>query len=389
MWLRMVIFLTVFTGVLAGLHYYIWLRLFRDPNWAPPTARVAGIVLVVLCLSTPLGFLLRWRLGRSLLGAVALVPLIWIGVAFLLFVAALGSDLVRLCAWATAQALGWWRGSSGPEDAERRELLRRGLAGAALLVSAGATASGVRSALGEVGVREVPVRLARLPPTLEGLTIVQISDLHVGLTVGLRFVEAVVEKMVALRPDVVAITGDLVDGSVAELAERVAPLSRLAAATRFGAFFVAGNHDHYSGLQPWLEHVQRLGMRPLQNERVSIGDGGGAIDLAGIDDYSGRPDLGRALAGCDPQRELVLLAHQPRAVAAASRAGVGLQLSGHTHGGQIWPFGAVVALTQPYVAGLHRHGEHTQIYVSCGTGYWGPPLRLRAPAEITRIVLSR
>jgi predicted MPP superfamily phosphohydrolase len=128
-------------------------------------------------------------------------------------------------------------------------------------------------------------------------------------------------------------------------------------------------------------------MRTLVNDRVSVGDAGASFDIAGIDDHSGRPDLAKALAGRDPERELVLLAHQPRAIAEAARNDVGLQLSGHTHGGQIWPFGFVVKLQQPYVAGLHRHTERTQIYVSCGTGYWGPPIRIGAPAEITKLVL--
>jgi predicted MPP superfamily phosphohydrolase len=158
-------------------------------------------------------------------------------------------------------------------------------------------------------------------------------------------------------------------------------------------FFVTGNHEYFSGATAWVAELGRLGIRVLRNERVSIGQGEHAFDLAGIDDWSAlrhddgsRPDLPGALAGRDPSRAVVLLAHQPRAVVEAAQHGVDLQLSGHTHGGQIWPFGYLVMLQQPYIAGLHRHGG-TFIYVSPGTGYWGPPMRLGTRAELTRITL--
>jgi predicted MPP superfamily phosphohydrolase len=173
----------------------------------------------------------------------------------------------------------------------------------------------------------------------------------------------------------------------------VEPLAKLRA--RYGVFFVTGNHEYYSGVDDWLAELERLGVRPLRNERVALGDRGASIDLAGVDDQSARgfgpghgADYAKALGGAEPDRELILLAHQPSQIIHAARAGVGLQLSGHTHGGQIWPFGALVRLNQPYIAGLHRHDDRTQIYVSRGTGYWGPPMRLFCPAEITKVVLS-
>jgi hypothetical protein len=189
----------------------------------------------------------------------------------------------------------------------------------------------------------------------------------------------------------VAITGDLVDGSVDELREQVAPLASLK--SRQGVYFVTGNHEYYAGVNEWLAHLPTLGVRVLRNERVAVGDGTHTFDLAGVDDWSARgmpghgPDLARAVEGRDAARELVLLAHQPRAIHEAAKHGVGLQLSGHTHGGQIWPWNFAVKLQQPYVAGLARHSKDTQLYVSRGTGYWGPPMRLGAPAEITRIRL--
>jgi uncharacterized protein len=192
----------------------------------------------------------------------------------------------------------------------------------------------------------------------------------------------------SLSPDLVAITGDLVDGSVEKLREHVAPLAQLAQA-RHGVFFVTGNHEYYSGVEEWFRYLPSLGIRPLDNERVEIAPG---LDLAGIHDPTGRggaygPDLPRALAGRDPSRPVVLLAHQPRQFAEAARSGVALTLSGHTHGGQIWPFSWLVALAQPYLAGLHRRGD-SQLYVSRGTGFWGPPLRVFAPPEITLLKLE-
>jgi hypothetical protein len=244
-----------------------------------------------------------------------------------------------------------------------------------------------------VEVRRVRVRLARLPRAQHGLTIVQITDLHVGPTIGRAVVEDVVERTNALSPDIVAITGDLVDGSVSALRDAVAPLANLRA--RHGVFFVTGNHEYFSGADEWMKELPRLGVRVLANERVSIGAGDSSFDLGGIDDRSAErygglatdAALARALGGRDPQRELVLLAHQPRSMLDAAPFGVGLQISGHTHGGQIWPFGFLVRLQQRFWPGLHRHGD-AQIYVSRGTGYWGPPMRLAEPAELTHLTLE-
>jgi hypothetical protein len=229
---------------------------------------------------------------------------------------------------------------------------------------------------------------------MNGFTLVQLTDIHVGPTIGRAFIETIVAHTNALNPDLIAITGDLVDGTVSELADAVAPLAALRA--RHGVYFVTGNHEYFSGATPWIAELTRLGIRCLRNERVSIGDGAASFELAGVDDRSGArfgepghgENLEKALAALDPAREVVLLAHQPKSVLTAARFGVGLQISGHTHGGQIWPFTYFVRLQQPFVAGLHRH-EGAQVYVSRGTGYWGPPMRLGAPAEITQLVLTR
>jgi len=383
----------VFFGVLTLLtglvHAYFWSRLVRAPGWPAPWQAVGTAAVVVLALLVPVAVPVSRLLPREWAGGVSAVAFTWMGLGFLLFVALVLADLV---AWAGPALLATATAAKGEvaADPARRELLARGVAGAATLAAAGMGGVALRNAVGSPAVTEVEVRLERLPPALSGLTLVQLSDVHVGPTIGRRFIEDLVERTNALQPDVVVITGDLVDGSVGELAHHVEPLRQLRA--RHGVYFVTGNHEYYSGAEEWVAHLPTLGVRVLRNERVAIGDERGWIDLAGVNDYKAgsfgdAPDLERALAGRDPARELVLLAHQPAEIENAARLGVGLQLSGHTHGGQIWPFGNAVRLAQPYVSGLHRHGPQTQIYVSCGTGYWGPPMRLGAPSEITKIVL--
>jgi hypothetical protein len=237
----------------------------------------------------------------------------------------------------------------------------------------------------------VEVELRRGPRALDGLRIAQISDVHVGSLLGRRFAASLVERVNALDADLVAVTGDLVDGSVHHLADDVAPLRGLRG--RHGVFFVTGNHDHYSGADEWVEMASSLGMRVLRNERVAIETRGAVFDLAGVEDHHAHlvsgthaEDLPAALSGRDPARPVVLLAHDPSTFKQASRLGVDLQLSGHTHGGQIFPFGLLVRLAIPFVAGLYTRGA-SRLYVSRGTGFWGPPMRLLAPAEITELVL--
>jgi predicted MPP superfamily phosphohydrolase len=395
--LSFAIFLLVSLAVLGGMHGYLWLRLVRDPAVAEPWRRMLGVAFVVLTVSLPLGMLALRLAPRPLDRIVPMLAFTWLGLAFLLFVAVLALDLARLAAHGAALVADWARARPDPpEDPARRIFVARALAGTAVAATAGVSAFAFRSATGPAEVNEVPVRLERLPPVLSGLTIAQITDVHVGPTIGERHVRRLVDQVNALRADVVAVTGDLVDGSVPELRGAVEHLGRLRA--RHGVYFVTGNHEYYSGAGPWLAELERLGVRVLRNERVALGDPGASIDLAGVYDWSTRrlpnghgSDLDRALAGRDPDRALVLLAHQPRGIGEAVRAGVELQISGHTHGGQIVPFNLLVRAAYPYVKGLHRHeeeGRSGQIFVSSGAGYWGPPLRLGAPPEIAKIVLT-
>jgi len=395
--LSFAIFVAVSVAVLGGMHGYLWLRLVRDPLLPEPWRRVATVVLVVLAFAVPLGLVALRFAPRPLARIVPVVAFTWLGLAFLLFSALLALDALRLAAQGGAWLADLFRAHPDPPaDPDRRLFVARVVAGTAAMATAGASAFAFRSATGPAEVTEVPVKLARLPPALSGLTIAQITDLHVGPTIGEREVRRVVDQVNALRPDVVAVTGDLVDGSVAQLGRAISHLGRLQA--RRGVYFVTGNHEYYSGVREWIAELGRLGLRVLRNDRVVLGDAGASIDLAGINDYGASglgpelgPDLGQALAGRDPERGLVLLAHQPRGVDEAVRAGVELQISGHTHGGQIFPFNLVVGAVFPYLRGLYAHaeaGRAGQIFVSRGTGYWGPPLRLGSPPEIAKIVLT-
>ena len=387
--LSFALFFVVALSLAGSLHYYVWARLVRD--LALPVAWHRGLTALVvgLFLSIPLTFTLARGPRFEGMRPVLLATFGWFGILFLVVMLLAAVDVGRLGLGVVARFLG----DAPPEDPERRLGITRMLGLGVALLAGGASAVAARSGLTELVVKRVTVPLARLPDALSGTTIVQLTDLHVGATIQRGFIERVVRETNALEPDVIAITGDLVDGSVDQLREHVAPLAGLRA--KHGVFFVTGNHEYYSGAEAWCAELARLGIRVLRNERISIGEGAASFDLAGVDDYSahrfGRghgADLARALEGRDDSRELVLLAHQPRQVFEAAKRGVGLQLSGHTHGGQIFPWNFFVRLQQPVVSGLERFGR-ALVYVSNGTGYWGPPMRLGAPAEITELKLTR
>jgi hypothetical protein len=240
-------------------------------------------------------------------------------------------------------------------------------------------------------VVDVEVPLAGLPKELEGFTIAQISDIHVGATIKRNFVAAIVDRVNLLQADMIAITGDLVDGSVPDLAHHTEPLARLE--SRHGTYVVTGNHEYYSGAHEWIAELRRLGARVLMNEHVVLDHDGAALTVAGVTDWSAhhfdpshQSDPHAAVRGAPADALKVLLAHQPRSAHFAEAAGYHLQLSGHTHGGQFWPWNFLVRLQQPFTAGLNRLGR-MWVYTSRGTGYWGPPMRFWIPSEITLIRL--
>ncbi len=381
---QLAVFIGIALSIMGAIHYYVWLRLVSEP--APEYRRALTAGFLLMFASIPFTFYAS-RVGDVATRRFTTMPgYIWMGVVFILFSLLVSVDVARLVGAIVRRIVA----EAPPVEPDRRLALAQIVAGGVALVGGIASLAALRSGLGPVAVKEVRVKLGRLPRSLHGTTLVQISDVHIGPTLGRAFIEHIVASVNALAPDLVAITGDLVDGSVGHLKDEVAPIANLK--SRFGTYFVTGNHEYYSGTESWCRELTRLGIRVLRNERVAVGDENGSFDLAGIDDhdatrFGGTSDVAKAVEGRDPSRELVLLAHQPRSAFEADRHGVGLQLSGHTHGGQIWPWSYLVYLQQPIVAGLGRIGK-TLVYVSRGTGYWGPPMRLAAPAEITRIVLE-
>jgi predicted MPP superfamily phosphohydrolase len=400
------IFFAVFCSVLGLLHYYVGRRLFHDTRLPVRLQRSAWTFIAALALSIPAAFTLGMRGQRALALWPSRIAYGWLGCLFYLGVMFGARDALRALVNAPGQWLSWLQrlraGSQAAANAEqasphealsRRVFVARALASASSLAAVSTAGFGIHAGLGEITTPEVPVRLARLPRALDGFRIAQISDVHIGPMLGERFLRAVIETTLRLKPDLIVITGDLVDGSVAVLGHEIGLLSKLRA--RHGTYFVTGNHEYYSGCDPWVVFLEQLGIPVLMNERVAIGDsgpGGASFDLLGVPDHHATrypaiaPNMQLAAKGRDPERELVVLAHQPVQIAQAIEVGAGLQLSGHTHGGQIQPFGALVMLAQPYLAGLHRRAD-TQIYVSRGTGFWGPPMRVLAPAEIATITL--
>lgn len=276
---------------------------------------------------------------------------------------------------------------AGVDDPARSRIVAAGVLAVAVVL----TAYAIYSARKVPAVRTVEVEIPRLGAGLDGFRLAVVTDTHFAATDRLRWSEKVVAEVNALRPDIACHAGDLADGSVAKRGAQVDPLGKVEA--EYGRFYITGNHEYFGDAPGWIEHMAGLGWRPMRNEHEVITRDGDSLVIAGIDDPTGTslsghgPDLPAALAGADPNLPVILLAHQPRQVADAVVSDVALQISGHTHGGQIWPFHYLVRLEQPVVAGLSRHGERTQLYTSRGTGFWGPQLRLFAPSEITLLIL--
>ncbi len=268
----------------------------------------------------------------------------------------------------------------------RRLFVSRVVGGAAAAAGLATVGYGTYGVLRGPSVRRITVPLAKLPRAAHGFRIAVVSDIHIGPILGRAHTRRIVDTINATSPDLVAVVGDLVDGSVADLGSAAEPLSALRA--RHGSFFVTGNHEYFSGAGQWVDHVRELGLHPLENARVEIE----GFDLAGVNDIAGEtegqgPDFGRALGDRDRGRAAVLLAHQPVVIHDAVEHGVDLQLSGHTHGGQLWPGNLLAELANPTVAGLERYGD-TQLFVSRGAGAWGPPVRVGAPSDITVVELA-
>jgi len=375
---------------LVSLFFHVWIGWRLVPDLGAPWSAALLAVLAVSALTAPLGLGLRRAAGRGrLVHFASRVGLVAIGLFSSLLVLTLLRDIGLLLLSLLDRLEPAWLGAGNLRAFERGSA--QAVAGLALF----ATGWGFLNARRTAAVRRVDVPIAALPEGLHGFTIAQLSDMHVGPTIRRPYVERVVAAVNALDADVVAITGDLVDGSVRELAPHVAPLAELR--SREGTFFVTGNHEYYSGAAPWVAELRRLGLTVLANQHVAIRRGEATLVLAGVNDFSAghfdrasASDPARALAGSPPAAVRLLLAHQPRSAEAAEAAGFDLQLSGHTHGGQFLPWNFLVRLQQPFTAGLKRW-QGMWVYTSRGTGYWGPPKRFGAPSEITllRLVAAR
>jgi predicted MPP superfamily phosphohydrolase len=399
------IFVLGLSLVVVAVHLYLWKRLVKDTT-RPGRRRRTGTALAVgLTLLTFGAISGGWVLNPDAARWIAWPGYVWFALMIYLSLILAVLELPRLALrrWArraplvatamTGPGAGTAEPAAGPSAAplnSRRLVLARGAGLVAGMAATGLVGAGMVSALGPPELRRVTVPLRRLDPGLAGFRIALVSDIHLGPLLGRWHTERLVGMINEAQPDLVAVVGDLVDGTVEQLGSAVEPLRDLTA--KHGSFFVTGNHEYYSGYQPWIAELDRLGVHPLRNERATITLGSAAFDLAGVNDVAGRsfddgPDVGRSLQGRNTSRPVVLLAHQPVQISDAARHGVDLLLSGHTHGGQFYPFHHVVRAAQPTLAGLSQV-DGTWLYVTRGAGFWGPPVRIGAPPDVTIVELS-
>lgn len=415
-------------ALLAGVHRYVWRRLIGDTTAKGSLARRVGTVAAFVLPLLTVGAFVSSRSGVpfAVQQVLAWPGYLWLAALLYLTLALLVGEAVRpllrrfLARRAAARQAAPVDVSAGapavqvpaaaepgpatedstrtdpaPDteapappvaDPSRRLFVARAVGGAAALAGLGTVGLGTYGVLRGPRTKRITVRLAGLPRSAHGFRIAMVSDIHLGPILGRAHTRRVVDAINATSPDLVAVVGDLVDGSVADLGPAAEPLAGLEA--RHGSYFVTGNHEYFSGAAEWVDHVRELGLHPLENARVEIA----GFDLAGVNDVAGEsegqgPDFARALGDRDRGRASVLLAHQPVVIDDAVEYGVGLQLSGHTHGGQLWPGNLVAELANPTVAGYERYGD-TQLYVSRGAGAWGPPVRVGAPSDITVVELA-
>jgi predicted MPP superfamily phosphohydrolase len=364
--------------LLVSLPGYIGWRLLPALGLSAAGIAVGIAALLAACVIIPVSVRARSLKNRKFADRLAWVGLIGMGFLSTLFVVTLLRDALLL-------------GAHWMLSAEHAASLSRLSAQWVLALAVLSTVAGLVIAR-RPRLVEVDIPVTDLPSALHGFSIAQISDLHVGATIKRGFVERIVARVNDLKADLIAVTGDLVDGSVLDLSRHTAPLAGLAAL--HGVYFVTGNHEYYSGEPAWTAELRRLGLTVLKNQHVILQHDGASLLLAGVTDFSAhhfdsaqRSDPAAALIGAAPgERPKILLAHQPSSAEAAAAAGYDVQISGHTHGGQFWPWNLLVGYFQPFTAGLNRL-HNLMVYVSRGTGYWGPPNRFAVPGEITRIRL--
>lgn len=373
---RPALFVLVLITVMALLFGVPAVTLLRGPDW-PPAVQAAGwAAFVVVFLAFPVLMVLgHVGAARDWAARIADTAL---GVAWVLFTWSLAGQLLRLVLRL-----------AGVADPTRSRIT----AGLVVAITVGLCLNGYREAMRVPRVSRCEVTLDRLGRDLDGTTVVVLTDTHYGPIDRAGWSQRVVDVINDLDADIVCHTGDIADGTPTKRLEQAAPLASVKA--RLARVYVTGNHEYFNQAQGWLDQMRSFGWHGLHNRNTVVRRGDAQLVIAGVDDYTAassgaaghRADYPAALAGVDPDLPVLLLAHQPKQVVEASRHQIDLQVSGHTHGGQIWPFHWLVRLDQPSVSGLSRHGERTQLYTSNGAGFWGPPLRIRARSEITLLTL--
>ncbi|GAA4397595.1 metallophosphoesterase [Tsukamurella soli] len=355
-----------------------WTLLSGGTRWPAPVVIAGTAALAALFVTLPVAMV--WGHGRRRADRAAVIGDALLGAVWVLFTWSLLGQLLRVVLFA-----------AGVHDPVRSRIA----AVVVLAVTVVLLGWGYREAMRVPRVRRVAVTIPALGRGLEGLRVVVVTDTHFGPLDRRRWSAAVTESVNALDADIVCHVGDIADGEVSLRQAQAAPLARMDA--RLARVYVTGNHEYFSEAQGWIDYVQGIGWDALHNRHIVVERGGDRLVVAGVDDATAGSsrasghgaDLDAALAGADPSLPVLLLAHQPKQVTQAVAAAVDLQISGHTHGGQIWPFNLLVRLEQPVVHGLSRHGIGTQLYTSRGTGFWGPPFRVFAPSEITVLTLHR
>ena len=387
--LTFILFFSIGTLIVTAIHYYLWVRIVKDTCLSDTFRHIGTYSLITLALSFPASLVIS-RLFSYKYSYIALwIAYLWIGIMMLLFCLFLFTDIVKVLFFIFAKFTG---NSEEIMNLERREFISRSVASGISVLALAATGLGVKNYYANIVVKKLDMLLTGLPEVFKGFKIVQISDLHIGQLMTGPMLKEIVDRVNSLKPDLIAITGDLVDGSTHKLLNEVASIKDLKAEK--GVYFVTGNHEYYSGVEDWTFEIEKMGIKVLNNENVIIKQKDDFFYLSGVTDHEAKrfgkehaADFKTALSGLKKNKTKILLAHQPIAVREASKYGADLVLAGHTHGGQIWPFNYFVYLQQPYLKGLYQYKD-TKLYVSQGTGCWGPPMRLGSFNEITEIILT-
>ena len=393
------IFFSVATIIVLSIHYYLWLRLIRDTDLSTLYRHIGTYSLIALSLSFPIALSVDKVAPLRYSFPLLWLSYFWIGMMFLLFFLLFSIDIIKALFYIFSKLAAANSNILKPDiidleinNPERRQFISNLIASGTSLSVFIASGIGVTNYYSTAIVKKFNVVLNGLPEIFKGFNIVQISDLHLGQMMTKQKLQQIVGQVNNLKPDLIAITGDLADGSVEKLLQEANPLKDLKA--KKGVYFVTGNHEYYSGVEEWTDAIKKMGIKVLNNKNIKIKKEDDYFYLAGVTDHEGErfgpkhaADFEKTFSGLKKDKKKILLAHQPIAVQKASQYDTDLVLAGHTHGGQVWPFNYFVYLQQPYLKGFYDY-QGTKLYVNQGTGCWGPPIRLGSKNEITQIILD-